>query len=172
MNKTTQVPTEWLEELKKLADKASEVMFDMICKEKVDHKNIIYIAQFCGQAKGAKYFQPQPDSDPQLFQQCLKLLRNLAEFQNGAPLEKYKVQYEETMHEVWAFLGDYENECLKHQPNSVDLEEFAKWLYLNFSYNPKSNWYSKHPNGAVPRNFEGQLYAFSEVFEAFKKSKG
>jgi hypothetical protein len=59
---TTQVPTEWLEELKKLADKASEVMFDMICKEKVDHKNIIYIAQFCGQAKGAKYFQPQPDS--------------------------------------------------------------------------------------------------------------
>ena len=103
---TTQVPTEWLEELKKLADKASEVMFDMICKEKVDHKNIIYIAQFCGQAKGAKYFQPQPDS--------------------------------------------------------VDLEEFVKWFYKTISYNNKTGFYHI---GLTPQTF-------SEVLEAFKKSKG
>jgi hypothetical protein len=135
----------------------------MICKEKVDHKNIIYIAQFCGQAKGAKYFQPQPDSNPQLFRQCLKLLRDLAGFQNGAPLEKYKVEYEETMHEVWAFLGDYENGFLKHQPDSVDLEKFLRWYFdddCNYVYHELAKYFETIDlKKQVP---------FSEVLEAFK----
>jgi hypothetical protein len=42
------------------------------------------------------------------FEQAIKLLRDLADLQNGAPLEQHKVEWEETMREVYDFLNRYE----------------------------------------------------------------
>jgi hypothetical protein len=42
-------------------------------------------------------------------QQATRLLRDLADLQNGAPLEQYRAQYEQTMAEVWEFLEGTEN---------------------------------------------------------------
>ena len=40
--------------------------------------------------------------------EVLALLRELADHQNGVPLERYRAQYEETMRKVYAFLGKHE----------------------------------------------------------------
>jgi hypothetical protein len=42
------------------------------------------------------------------FQEAIRLLRDLADLQNGAPLEQYRKQWEETMEDVYAFLGKWE----------------------------------------------------------------
>ena len=47
------------------------------------------------------------------FKRALKLLRDLADLQNGPPLEKYRKQWDETMELVYNFLATYENE-LEH----------------------------------------------------------
>ena len=39
-----------------------------------------------------------------LFNEALRVLRDLAEHQNGAPLIRHEKEYNETMHEVWDFL--------------------------------------------------------------------
>ncbi len=41
---------------------------------------------------------------------ALKILRDLAEFQNGAPLVRYEKEYNKTMAEVWDFLEANEPE--------------------------------------------------------------
>jgi len=48
------------------------------------------------------------NSDKKTLNEALKLLRDLAEFQNGAPLIRDEKEYNETMEKVWTFL--YENE--------------------------------------------------------------
>ena len=40
--------------------------------------------------------------------QALKLLRDLADHQNGAPLARYEKQYNKLMTEVWNFLEEEE----------------------------------------------------------------
>jgi hypothetical protein len=38
----------------------------------------------------------------------MRLLRELAEIQNGPPLEKYKTEWTELMSQVWQFLDENE----------------------------------------------------------------
>lgn len=40
--------------------------------------------------------------------EALRLLRDLADIQNGAPLEQHRKEWEETMEEVYAFLNKHE----------------------------------------------------------------
>lgn len=44
----------------------------------------------------------------QVNQEALRLLRDLADLQNGPPLERYREEWERTMKEVYAFLEKYE----------------------------------------------------------------
>lgn len=45
-----------------------------------------------------------PSVSVSLFDEALKLMRDLAEHQNGAPLIRYEEEYNKTMTEVWSFL--------------------------------------------------------------------
>ena len=45
-----------------------------------------------------------PHVSVSLFNEALRVLRDLAEHQNGAPLIRHEKEYNETMHEVWDFL--------------------------------------------------------------------
>jgi len=47
---------------------------------------------------------PQPTTSDTAFCEALRLLRDLADLQNGAPLERYRKEWEDTMAEVYAFL--------------------------------------------------------------------
>jgi hypothetical protein len=42
------------------------------------------------------------------FDQAIKLLRDLADLQNGAPLEQHRAEWEQTMDEVYTFLNEHE----------------------------------------------------------------
>lgn len=42
------------------------------------------------------------------FYQAIKLLRDLADLQNGAPLEQHRAEWEQTMDEVYTFLNEHE----------------------------------------------------------------
>jgi hypothetical protein len=42
------------------------------------------------------------------FDQAIKLLRDLADIQNGAPLEQHRAEWEQTMDEVYTFLNEHE----------------------------------------------------------------
>lgn len=44
------------------------------------------------------------------FHKSLELLRELADLQNGPPLETYKKDWEETMHQVYSFLNEWEED--------------------------------------------------------------
>lgn len=44
------------------------------------------------------------------FRESIKLLRDLADCQNGAPLEQYKREWEETMEQVYIFLNRWESQ--------------------------------------------------------------
>ena len=46
----------------------------------------------------------------QEFKRALALLRDLADLQNGPPLETHRKEWEETMELVYNFLATYENE--------------------------------------------------------------
>ena len=39
--------------------------------------------------------------------EAIRLLRDLAELQNGAPLVRYEKEWNKTMVEVWDFINDY-----------------------------------------------------------------
>jgi hypothetical protein len=160
MNKTTQVPTEWLEELISINTKRINA--------KVNQEKDLYLlltGELESHIKASKYFQ-QPDNKLVQFNECLRLLRDLADFQNGAPLEQHKVEYEKTMDEVWAFLKAHENDSSKPEPESldVDLEEFNEFVFLKYFYNGQKKVYFMHGNSTE--------HTFSEVLQAFKKSKG
>ena len=43
------------------------------------------------------------------FKQALRLLRDIADLQNGAPLEIYRQEWEQTMNEIYEFLNRWEN---------------------------------------------------------------
>jgi hypothetical protein len=43
------------------------------------------------------------------FGESIKLLRDLADLQNGAPLEQHRKEWEETMEQVYDFLNRWEN---------------------------------------------------------------
>ena len=45
------------------------------------------------------------------FGESIKLLRDLADLQNGAPLEQYRKEWEETMKQVYDFLNRWEGRC-------------------------------------------------------------
>ena len=45
------------------------------------------------------------------FGESIKLLRDLADLQNGAPLEQYRKEWEETMEQVYDFLDRWEGRC-------------------------------------------------------------
>ena len=45
-----------------------------------------------------------------LFNEALRVMRDLAEHQNGAPGIRHEKEYNETMHEVWDFLEANETE--------------------------------------------------------------
>lgn len=45
------------------------------------------------------------------FGESIKLLRDLADLQNGAPLEQYRKEWEETMEQVYDFLNRWEGQC-------------------------------------------------------------
>lgn len=45
------------------------------------------------------------------FGESIKLLRDLADLQNGAPLEQYRKEWEETMKQVYDFLDRWEGQC-------------------------------------------------------------
>ena len=42
------------------------------------------------------------------FAESIKLLRDLADLQNGAPLEQHRQEWEETMNQVYDFLNKWE----------------------------------------------------------------
>jgi hypothetical protein len=42
------------------------------------------------------------------FDQAIKLLRDLADLQNGAPLEQHRAEWKQTMDEVYTFLNEHE----------------------------------------------------------------
>ena len=44
------------------------------------------------------------------FGESMKLLRDLADLQNGAPLEQYRQEWEETMEQVYDFLNRWEGQ--------------------------------------------------------------
>jgi hypothetical protein len=44
------------------------------------------------------------------FGESIKLLRDLADLQNGAPLEQHKKEWEETMQQVYDFLNRWESQ--------------------------------------------------------------
>lgn len=44
------------------------------------------------------------------FGESIKLLRDLADLQNGAPLEQHRQQWEETMEQVYDFLNRWEGQ--------------------------------------------------------------
>jgi hypothetical protein len=44
------------------------------------------------------------------FGESIKLLRDLADLQNGAPLERYRQEWEETMKQVYDFLNRWEGQ--------------------------------------------------------------
>jgi hypothetical protein len=44
------------------------------------------------------------------FGESIKLLRDLADLQNGAPLEQYRKEWEETMKQVYDFLDRWEGQ--------------------------------------------------------------
>lgn len=44
------------------------------------------------------------------FGESIELLRNLADLQNGAPLEQYRKKWEETMKQVDDFLNKWESQ--------------------------------------------------------------
>ena len=44
------------------------------------------------------------------FGQSIKLLRDLADLQNGAPIERQRCKWEETMEQVYDFLNRWENQ--------------------------------------------------------------
>ena len=44
------------------------------------------------------------------FGESMKLLRDLADLQNGAPLERYRQEWEETMEQVYDFLNRWEGQ--------------------------------------------------------------
>ena len=48
------------------------------------------------------------------FDRALKLLKDLADLQNGAPLEQHRTEWEQTMDEVYTFLNQYET---RNTPN-------------------------------------------------------
>lgn len=50
----------------------------------------------------------QKDLETTAFVQCLKLLRDLADLQNGPPLETYRKDWDQTMTEVYNFLEKHE----------------------------------------------------------------
>lgn len=49
--------------------------------------------------------------DQHPFAESLKLLRELADLQNGAPLERYRKEWESTMTQVYSFLEKWEGEA-------------------------------------------------------------
>jgi hypothetical protein len=163
MNKTTQVPTEWLEDIKGMADKLCDLNTNandrMLCQ-----------AMLVSHIKASKYFQPQPESNHESFNECLQLLRDLADFQNGAPLEQHKVEYEKTMDEVWDFLRDHENDSSKHQPESLDVATYEN-LNEFIKFYVKSPYFYDSENNEWGNSQDEKTIQFSEVYEAFKKSK-
>jgi hypothetical protein len=44
------------------------------------------------------------------FGESIKLLRDLADLQNGAPLEQHRKEWEETMEQVYGFLNRWEGQ--------------------------------------------------------------
>jgi len=169
MNKTTQVPTEWLDEL---------ISFnETILKQSMPIGNCAYnydLLRLTSHIKASKYFQqPEPcHSTP--FGECLILLKDLADFQNGAPLEQHKLEYEKTMHKVWAFLGDHEKDSSKPEPESldVDLERLVTWFGKQWH---KGTFFYSPIDGFRFKSMVNNDYVtvpFSEVLQAFKKSKG
>lgn len=44
------------------------------------------------------------------FGESIKLLRDLADLQNGAPLERHRKEWEETMEKVYDFLNRWESQ--------------------------------------------------------------
>ena len=44
------------------------------------------------------------------FGESIKLLRDLADLQNGAPLERYRQEWEETMKQIYDFLNRWEGQ--------------------------------------------------------------
>ena len=44
------------------------------------------------------------------FGESIKLLRDLADLQNGAPLERHRQEWEETMEQVYDFLNRWEGQ--------------------------------------------------------------
>jgi hypothetical protein len=53
---------------------------------------------------------PQVSSSSTPFGESIKLLRDLADLQNGAPLERNRKEWEETMNQVYNFLNKWESQ--------------------------------------------------------------
>jgi hypothetical protein len=53
---------------------------------------------------------PQVSSSSTPFGESIKLLRDLADLQNGAPLERHRKEWEETMNQVYNFLNKWESQ--------------------------------------------------------------
>ena len=58
--------------------------------------------------------------------EATRLLRDLAEHQNGAPLIRHEKEYNKTMHEVWDFLEQQEALQKAKEEQPKDVEEFLR----------------------------------------------
>ena len=59
---------------------------------------------------GLFYFERVDSSSLTPFGESIKLLRDLADLQNGAPLEQHRQEWEETMEQVYDFLNKLEGQ--------------------------------------------------------------
>lgn len=48
------------------------------------------------------------DQNQEILAECMELLRNLADLQNGPPLIKYEQEHNEIMQKIYEFLEKYE----------------------------------------------------------------
>ena len=70
-----------------------------------------------------------------LFNEALRLIRDLAELQNGAPLVTYEADWNKTMSEIWSFLEANESPNIRQNEEQVRNCETCK-----YSETPKSRY--------------------------------
>lgn len=82
-----------------MKEKIREIMWDFVAGEVTDSEAVQQVLDL---------FAVSGSLTP--FGESIKLLRDLADLQNGAPLEQYRKEWEDTMEQVYNFLDRWEGQ--------------------------------------------------------------
>lgn len=82
-----------------MKEKIREIMWNFVAGEVTDSEAVQQVLDL---------FADSGSLTP--FGESIKLLRDLADLQNGAPLEQYRKEWEETMEQVYDFLNRWEGQ--------------------------------------------------------------